>query len=173
MKHIFISYKRAEETTPVAEMFYKQVAVDLPASKGFARPFFDKKSIDAGDQWSQRIQDALDETTHFIALLSIDYWLSPQCQRELQEAVKRHNETGSPRLLFVLTEMMDPTSLEISGDEQSATVKKDFPGVQNLGQINFLGPYDQGGRLVRLNCSDRTKLGDQLFAMTQCIKNLD
>ncbi len=105
-KNIFISYKRGEPTTRIAEMLFKRIKVNLGAAYEFADPFFDKRSIEAGDVWSEQIEQALAETTHFIALLSDDYWLSEQCQRELLEAVNRYEQCGVPRLLFVLTEKL-------------------------------------------------------------------
>lgn len=172
IKHIFISYKRGEPTTRIAEMLYKRIKVNLSAAYGFADPFFDKRSIEAGDDWSQEIDRALAEATHFIALLSDDYWLSEQCQRELLEAVNRYEQSGVPRLLFVLTEKMNPNALIISQDSKTARLNTPFPKVQNLGQINFLGPYDQTGRLSQLKCNDDASLKDQLFDLVQDIKNI-
>lgn len=169
-KTIFISYKRAEPTTRIAELLYKRVRVNLSA-EGF-RCFFDKGSIDAGDHWSQEIDQALSKTTHFIALLSDDYWISEQCQRELQEAVKRFEQFGSPKLLFVLTEKMDPNALVMVQDDKSAGLSTPFPKVKHLGQINFLGPYDSSGRLSKLKCSDEDALSDQLYDLVQDIKRL-
>ncbi len=170
-RHIFISYKRDVATTAVAELLYKRIKVNLTAH-GFAEPFFDRRSIEAGDHWDGKIDQALAQTTHFIALLSDDYWLSEQCQRELKEAVRRYEQTGSPRLLFVLTERMDVRALQFASDGRSATATSPFPKVENLGEINFLGPYDPAGRLVALNCTDKTILGDQLFDLLQDIKRL-
>lgn len=170
-KYIFISHKRDEVTTPVAELLYKRIKVNLTAH-GFAEPFFDMQSIEKGDIWDDKISHALAQTTHFIGLLSDDYWLSEHCQRELQEVIRRYEQTGSPRLLFVLTERMDLRALELASNSRSAKAKTPFPTVENLGQINFLGPYDKAGRLVALNCTDKTILGDQLFDLLLDIKQL-
>jgi len=171
-KQIFISYKRDQTTTKVAESLYKRVLVNLKAH-GFAVPFFDQRSIDAGELWSEKIDQALARTTHFIALLNTDYWLSEQCQRELREAVRLYEAAGSPRLLFVMAEKIDPGALEVSADGRSASVKTPFPQIKHLGQINFLGPYDAAGRLVPLACADPVKLADQLYDLLQDIKRLD
>ena len=171
-RHVFLSYKRAELTTPVAEMFYKRLAINLGTD--FEKPFFDKKSIEAGDLWSPAIDAALDSCTHFIALLSDDYWLSEQCQRELQDAAERYAQNGRPKLLFVLTEMMNPSALVLDVDQKSAQVATPFPRVQNLGQVNFLGPYDSAGRLVRLKCDpkEQVALSDQLYDLMLIVKQL-
>jgi hypothetical protein len=171
-KKIFISYTRGEPTTQIAEMLYKRIKVNLSAY-GFAETFFDKRSIDAGDPFSEEIDQAMAQTTHFIALLSDDYWLSEQCQRELQDAVNRYEQSGLPKLLFVLTEKMDPNALLMAQDGKSAGLKTPFPKVQHLGQINFLGPYDQAGRLSKLKCNDEIALKDQLYDLIQDIKKIE
>lgn len=171
MKKIFISYKRAEPTRLVAELLYKKLRVNL-GGHGFEDPFFDRKSIEAGDLWSPQIDQALDQATYFVALLSDDYWLSEQCQRELLGAVERWEEHGRPRLLFVLTERMDPSALVLDPGERKASVTRKFPQIEGLSEINFLGPYDSAGRLVRLDCTEHLKLSDQLFDLVQDIKDL-
>ena len=172
LKKIFISYKRGEPTTHVAELLFKKIRINLGKSYGFAEPFFDKRSIDAGDLWGQEIDLALAETTHFIALLSDEYWLSEQCQRELLAAVNRFEQSGLPKLLFVLTELMDPNALSLAGDDKTAGLKTPFPKVEHLGQINFLGPYDNTGRLSKLKCKDDIALKDQLYDLVQDIKKV-
>lgn len=168
-KKIFISYKRGEPTTAIAELLYKMIKVNLTAY-GFSETFFDKQSIDAGTPWNPVIDQALIETTHFIALLSVDYWLSEQCQQELLDAVERWQQHGLPKLLFILTEELDPNALQMSGNTQSAILNTPFPKVKHLGQINFLGPYDQTGRLSVLKCNDLPALKSQLFKMLQELK---
>jgi hypothetical protein len=172
-RHVFLSYKRADLTSPVAEMFYKKLKVNLGAA--FGPTFFDKKSIDAGELWNPAIDAALDRCTHFIALLSDDYWDSEQCQRELQGAANRFAKKGRPRLLFVLTEKMNPKALVLAGDEKSAQLGTPFPQVRNLAQVNFLGPYDNAGRLVRLKigASERVELSDQLYDLTMAVQALN
>lgn len=169
-KCIFISYKRASITTPIAETFYRKVKINLEGI-GFKNTFFDRKSIEAGDHWSQAIDDALDRTTHFIALLSDEYWLSEQCQRELLGAVERNESGGSPILLFVLTELMDPQALVIDRTQSRGALQRKFPQIERLSEINFLGPYDDAGRLIRLNCTDPMLLGDQIFRLIETIKS--
>ena len=128
-----------------------------------------------GTSGAPAIDAALDRCTHFIALLSDDYWESEQCQRELQGAAQRHAAHGRPRLLFVLTEKMNPNALVLAGDQKSAAVRTPFPQVQNLAQVNFLGPYDAAGRLVRLKigANDRVELADQLYELTMVVQALN
>lgn len=169
-KMIFISYKRAEPTFEIARRTDQKIRINLKAL-GFTS-WWDKRSIDVGDPWSVEIDKALDSTTHFLSLLSDDYWDSEQCQRELLGAVERFEKQGTPRLLFVLTQKMNPNALEIANDNRSAKIVTKFPKITRLGQINFLGPYDKAGRLVRLDTANPTNLDDQLFGLIEDIKRL-
>ncbi|HOS94928.1 MAG TPA: toll/interleukin-1 receptor domain-containing protein [Armatimonadota bacterium] len=71
----------------------------------------------AGEGWQKRVDGALERCTHFVALLSDEYWVkSNQCLRELYRAVERF-EAGKtePRLLFVLANEMKPELLKLDG----------------------------------------------------------
>lgn len=169
-KLIFVSYKRADPTSAIAQKIDQKIRVGLKAF-GFVS-WWDKRSIEAGNSWSDKIDEALDQARYFLALLSDDYWDSDQCQRELLGAVERYEQTGNPRLLFVLTQNMNPNALELSSDRKSAKILTKFPKVSRLGEINFLGPYDKAGRLVRLDTSGAENLDDQLFELVEDIRRL-
>ena len=170
-KLIFISYKREERTAAIARKLDQKIRVNLKAF-GF-ETWFDRRSIDVGQAWSPEIDRALDAATHFLALLSDDYWDSSQCQRELEGAVQRFESARErPRLLLVQTQFMDLTALEVSRGQQSATVNLRGGQIKTLGDVNFLGPYDQAGRLGRLAEVGSQALDDQLFTLVQGIKTV-
>lgn len=169
-KLIFISYKRAEPSAEIAQRIDQKIRISLKAD-GFTS-WWDRNAIEAGDTWSADIENALNKADYFLALLSYDYWESEQCQRELLTAVERYERTKKPRLLFVLTQKMQPNSLEIATDLKSTLEKNKSSSFSCLGDINFLGPYDIAGRLVRLDTSDKENLDDQLFDLTENIRRL-
>ena len=55
----------------------------------------------------------------------------------------------------------------------SSTIERKFPKLERLSQINFLGPYDGAGRLVRLNCTDDAILSDELYTLIEDIKTIE
>lgn len=175
-KHLFLSYRRSATGTPAVERLSKRARVQL-ASTG-VQVFFDKQSIDAGDAWSPAIDEALARVTHFLAFVSIDYWLSEQCMRELETAVARYERTGVPRLLFVLADQLDPNDLALDPEAATRRLTQDEASaaplrrVASAGQINFLGPYDAAGRLVRLDLESPARLDDQLAALIETLKPL-
>lgn len=174
---LFLSYHRTPETTPAMERLYRRAKVQLGGA-GLV-PFFDKASIDAGDAWMPAIDDALARSAFFLALVSVDYWLSEQCRRELDIALDRYQRTQAPRLLFVLADRLDPSDLALDADAAAAHLQADpnaappLNKVKSLGQFNFLGPYDAAGRLVRLAFESPRLMDDQFAALIQQVQRLD
>jgi hypothetical protein len=178
MCNLFISYKRGPQTTPGVERLYNRMRVEL--SHAGIVPFFDRKSIEAGEQWEGRIDDCIEAARFFMALISIDFWLSPQCMRELKLAVKRYERERAPRLLFVLADQLSPSDLKFDADwptrhydlADAMVARESINEVKGIGQFNFLGPYDTAGTLTRLQFEDWSKLDQQLAQLVASISKL-
>lgn len=175
---LFLSYKRGALTTPVVERLYNRVRVELKGRK--VQPFFDRKSIESGDAWEQKIDDFMKTATLFAAFISIDFWLSAQCMRELELAIDRYETQGAPRLLFILADQLSPSDLEFDdawagkrddAASAAATVAR-VNRVKAIGQFNFLGPYDDAGALVRLEFENPARIDLQLAQLVTTIKGL-
>lgn len=188
VKHfLFLSYKRSAATTPAVERLYKRIKV-LLASRG-VEPFFDRKSIEAGEAWEAGIDGFIAKTTLFVAFISVDFWLSEQCRRELDLAIARYETEGVPKLLFVLADPLNPNDLAFDETQARQHVVADVPAeerdrlaadaaqrvrrVQGIGEFNFLGPYEpNSGALVRLEFEDPAKIDLQLAQLVESIKGL-
>ena len=186
--YLFLSYKRGPDTTAAVERLFKRIKVELH-SRG-VKPFFDRRSLEAGDEWEAGIDDFIAKTTLFVAFISIDFWLSDQCRRELDLVIKRYEEEGTrPKLLFVLADQLDPTDLAFdeeearthldaamqsqAGTQLIADAAQRVRKVKGIGQFNFLGPYDErSGALVRLEFENPTKVDLQLAQLVKSIKEL-
>ena len=176
-RSLFLSYKRGPAVTPAAKRLYDRLRVQAADIE----VFFDQTSIDAGNEWAPAIDDFMVRATHFVAFISIDYWLSPQCRRELDLALARYEACPKPppprvpRLLFVLIDKLDPNDLALDVATARAKVEnmRDAADrVHRIGQINFLGPYDAARRLVRLKLESETLYDDQLADMVAAVKAL-
>jgi hypothetical protein len=169
--YIFISYKHGDPWTRLAKRFYTKLAA---ISKGLGfRLFMDDEIIEGGNLWSDEVERALNETTHFVCFLCDDYWLSEQCRRELLHALNRYEASGVarvPRLLFVLAERMRPEFLTFDDERRSGVLTSEDPKVGRVSDVHFLGPFDENVRLVRLEWNDVGKLSDQ---MAQLIDRLE
>lgn len=132
---IFISYRHDAPWTGLAT----RLDLKLRASAGPQTEVFVDARIPPGDEWQKQVDDALERCTHFVALICDEYWvLSAECRRELKRAVQRRQAGGVPRLLFVQAAAIRPERMRLED------------GLQHLGQINFLGPFDVNAKLVTL-----------------------
>ena len=150
---------------------------------------FDRKSIEAGEKWEDGIDSFMAKATLFVAFISVDFWLSGQCRRELDLAIARHEQEGVPKLLFVLADPLDPNDLAFDEEAARRQVDSDVPSearaqraadaaqrvrkVKAVGQFNFLGPYaEHSGALVRLEFENPAKVDLQLAQLVESIKSL-
>jgi hypothetical protein len=181
-QHLFLSYKRGAAMTPVVKRLNDRIQVELSSFP--VRSFFDRKSIDAGEEWEAQIDAFLGKATLFVAFISIDFWLSAQCRRELDIALARYRVSPEPRkptLLFILADALHPGNLafdETAGrqkadDEAVRSAKERVDEIKSVGDFNFLGPYAPGsGALTRLVVEDFDQYDLQLAAMVQTIRAL-
>lgn len=179
---IFLSYKRADHTTPAVERLKERLEVQLDedGTSSNVKVFFDRNAIEAGGEWATEIDDFLADATHFIALISVPYWRSEQCKREFDLALARYELSQPPRvprMLFILADKSAPSDFAVKPldvltrqSEEEAEGASRVQRIKSLGQFNFLGPYDQAGRLVRLAFEEPFKLDDQFAEMVATIK---
>jgi F-box protein 11 len=62
--------------------------------------FQDRKDIQWGQQWQERIDDSLDEVTFLIPILSPSFFKSPKCREELEKFLQREKELGRNDLIL-------------------------------------------------------------------------
>lgn len=163
---IFVSYRHGPHWTMLADALNLKLSA-IADGKGFD-VFLDSEQIRAGHDWKAAVDDALARCTHFVALLCDEYWVkSNQCLRELFEAVKRFEESGGkePRLLFVLAAEMKPELLKLDGARQRGALLSNDPQLKALGDINFLGPFDNTYRLESLAWNKGKRLDKQLMQL--------
>ena len=165
---VFISYRHAAPTTDIANRLFTALAP--PAEVWEADVFMDDHAIEPADLFDAEIIAALDRTTHFIVLLTNGYWASAYCRKEVARVVERFETGGGVRLLFVLVEELDPNHFTFSRDRAAGRIRSDSPLIARIGDVQFLGPFDENRRLVRLSWEDEAKLGDQL---AQLVKRLE
>lgn len=151
---VFISYKHNDPWARLAKRFHLRLA-PMAGALGYS-VFLDKEDIKGGDVWRKEIQDKLTETTHFVAFLCDEYWQSTECRKELDFALSGFRKSRTPKLLFVLAERMKPEYLIFDESERAGEV------VKAVGDLQFLGPFDDQHRLVRLEWNDAARLSDQM-----------
>ncbi len=167
--HLFFSYKRQEVTADIARAFYNYLYA-VKGGMGDYTMFMDE-DMNAGQELSASIRAELEKTTHFICFLTTAYWVSKECRKELFFALKRFRATGSPRLLFIKVEDIDPKWLRfdnLTGDPllnaEGLDLDDDESDVESVGDIIFLGPY-KNSRLVRLMSDTPVDMTPQFYQL--------
>lgn len=81
--------------------------------------FVDRSGIAWGDQWRQRINDALQVTTFFIALVTPRYLQSEECRREILQFASEAKSLGLQKLLLpvLYASVAELDNAKESGDE--------------------------------------------------------
>jgi hypothetical protein len=165
---IFISYRHESPTAEIAQKL--RLALLPPAAAWNADLFMDSQSIEPGTLFDPQIIAALDRTTHFIVLLTNAYWNSPYCRKELERAMRRFGKDGSVVPLFVKAEELDPKYFILAPDSRSGRIRGGEPVIRKIGDVQFLGPFNEQWQLVRLKWEQPAALGDQI---AQLIKRLE
>lgn len=176
--YVFMSYKHEPNTTGLTEQFYQQLRM-YQKGLGLGGVFMDKDKLAAGSVWRSEVQAALDQTTHFVVMLSNRYWLSDECHKELAYAVGRYQQGGADamRLLFVQTQEIEPDLLLFdpdAADPNVAFVNREFSKavtkLEKVGDLQFLGPFDEFARLIRLPPENDPLLGDAIHQLVMRLK---
>lgn len=156
---VFVSYRHGEPSTEIADALYKALSV-VADGMGFEL-FMDRQDVEPSDRFDETILDGLNRTTHFIALLDNDYWLSAYCRKELAHAVTRYEQGQPVRLLFVMAGPIRPEVMTFDRDRASGRISTD-PLIKRIGDLHFMGPFSKARRLERIKWEDRAEMGDQI-----------
>lgn len=162
---VFLSYRHAPPTTMVARELHTAL---IPATEAWgADLFMDEQDIEPAELFDQVIVGALDRCTDFVVLLSNGYWASAYCRKELLRVLGRFERERSVRLHFVKVDELDPNHFTFAKDRAAGRIVSDDPQVQRIGDVQFLGPFDEYGRLMRLAWDRPGPLSDQLGQLVQ------
>jgi hypothetical protein len=172
---VFLSYKHGERWTELAQRLHLRLST---VAEGMGFDLFMDSEIDASEEWRKAVEKKLARTTHFICMLCDEYWVSPECQRELSCAVQRYRDTRKPKLLFVLAETMSPQYLKFrpsgggngsGGGNELVPPKNANAEIEKVSDLNFLGPFDKNSRLVAL-AKPNEGLSEQLYQMVERLR---
>ena len=86
--------------------------------------------------------------------------------------LSRFEAGGVIRPLFVMVEELDPNHFTFTRDRKAGRLKSDHPIIQRIGDVQFLGPFNDAYQLVRLKYEDPAVLGDQLHALVSDIQRV-
>ena len=82
----------------------------------------------------------------------------------------RYERDASVRLHFIKVQELDPNHFTFAKDRAAGRLVSDDAQVQRIGDVQFLGPFDDYGRLVSLAWDQPARMSDQLG---QLVKRLE
>ena len=127
----------------------------------------DRHAIEPGELFDREIVAALDRATHFIALLNNSYWASDYCRKEMARVVERFEQKRNVLLLFVKVEEFDLDHFSFHGDRRSGRISSSAPIIGKVGDLQFLGPFNDARQLERLAWEHEARLSDQLAGLVE------
>ena len=98
----FLSYARFNDEHDEQHISYlrERLAAEVETVSGERFPIFqDRRDIRVGQQWRERIDQALDATTLLIAFLTPSFFRSEYCRKELTQFLDRETELGRHDLI--------------------------------------------------------------------------
>jgi len=119
--------------------------------------FTDRAEILWGQDFRARLNEALQETTFFIPVLSPTYFLRDECRKEMRQFVSSAREVGLEKLLLSIRYLVVPDMHEESKDELKAIAASiqfepwDQHRLRNVrGSIHRAAVHRLASRLVQL-----------------------
>lgn len=97
----FMSYVHSDNKYKRLTKFHKHLSDELEAQSGEEFPIFmDRKDIKWGQNWRERIEEALDAVTFFIPIITPKFFNSIECREELEQFLKREKKLRRKNFIF-------------------------------------------------------------------------
>jgi hypothetical protein len=124
---VFWSYSREDDELDGGQVLAlaKRIRDEFALITGESLEMFvDRDAIGWGDEWSKRIDTALEQTTFFIPIITPRYFTRPECRRELVTFVGRAESLGFSELVLPILYVDVPDLGEDNSDEAKAIVAR-------------------------------------------------
>jgi tetratricopeptide (TPR) repeat protein len=157
MDHVFLSYSRKDNTTPVnaagegwVTAFARELVRRHAAYSGRElKVFFDKEAIVEGEDWRRRLGKGIRESRLFLAFLSPNYITSKNCLWEWDEYLRREHshargDDGITPIFFVT-----PRDLTAAQDQKLADWLKDLQRRNRTANCELQPWFDRGPEILK------------------------
>src|SRR6266849_6772265 len=101
----FLSYVRSDDKHEEGRIteFRKRLSNEVQTQTGEEFPIFqDRKDIQWGQNWSERIEDSLDEVTFLIPIITPGFFRSAPCRKEMEAFLEREKRLKRNDLILPL-----------------------------------------------------------------------
>ena len=114
---VFLSHANKDKEDFVDDLYKSLVKLDIPI-------FYDKESLEWGDNWKQRILDGVGKAEFAIIVISENFFDREWTEKELVEFLKRQNRNGQKLIL--------PIVHNITNED----LRKKYPSVADIQAID-------------------------------------
>jgi parallel beta-helix repeat protein len=143
----FMSYVRFNDTHDDGQLsqFLERLAAEVRAQTGEKFTIFqDRNDIAWGQNWQQRIDEALDTVTLLLVIITPSLFRSPACQAELQSFLDRERVLNREDLIlsvyYISAREMDDPGLREANDMARVLASRQFADWRELRFEPFTSP---------------------------------
>ena len=122
----FLSYVHEDDTAASGRIteLRRRLVAEIQLQRGAAFSIFqDRDDIIVGEQWRNRIENSIDETTLLVAIITPAFLNSENCRAEIELFVDRERRLGRDDLIIPIL-YIDTPELKDSDDEIAALISK-------------------------------------------------
>ena len=143
----FMSYVRFNDQHDDGQLsqFQERLAAEVRAQTGEEFPIFqDRNDIAWGQNWQQRIDEALDAVTLLVVIITPSLFRSPACRDEFQKFLDREGALGRGDLIlpvyYISTREMDDPGLREADEMARELASRQFADWRELRFEPFTSP---------------------------------
>ena len=143
----FMSYVRFNDQHDDGQLsqFRERLAAEVRAQTGEEFAIFqDRNDIAWGQNWQQRIDEALDEVTLLLVIITPSLFRSPACRAEFQRFLERERALGRADLIlpvyYISAREMDDPGLRESDEMAKVLASRQFADWRELRFEPFTSP---------------------------------
>jgi F-box protein 11 len=150
----FLSYVHDDDKYEHVTKFRDRLSDEVQMVVGTEFAIFqDRKDIQWGQNWRQRIEESIDEVTFLIPVITPRFFNSPFCREELQRFLEREKRLGRNDLIlpiyFVDTPLLNEDELRAEDELAQAIASRQYADWRELRFEPFTNPQ-VGKTLERL-----------------------
>lgn len=158
----FLSYVHEDDKHGHITKLRERLCDEVEAAVGVEFPIFqDRKDIEWGDNWRERIVDSLDAVTFLIPVISPRFFNSTHCRGELRRFLEREKRLGRSDLIlpiyFIDTPLLNDEEERAEDDLAEAIASRQYSDWRELRFEPFTNPQ-VGKTLQRLAIKIRDTL---------------
>jgi len=158
----FMSYVHSDDKYKQLTTFRERLSDEVGMQTGSDFPIFqDRKDIQWGQHWRERIENSLDEVTFLIPIITPSFFNSEHCREELKRFIEREEKLKRNDLIFpvyfVDTPLLNDAALRVADELAEVIASRQYADWRDLRFEPFTNPQ-VGKTLAQLAMQIRNAL---------------